>query len=738
MERQKLNFSSATLIGIGAIVGGGVFVLGGVTIVEAGSAALLAFLFNGLLALLTARSYAELSRLFPESGGTYTYAKRMLSVRAAFIVGWMLWLAHIVAALLYALGFSAYFSSVLARFAEQMFGLHLEFLGSKLGLIVIGGGACCFYTLLALRKLASGGVAANLVKLVLFAGLIGVGLYLVVDRGYESATSGLVPFFPSGYGGLVAAMGYSFIALQGFELIAASSGEIKEPHRIVPRAMYTALAIALFVYLPLILIVLTVGVPEGMYAQEWCATRKETCIADAAYNFLGATGYWVVSITAIAATLSALQANLIASSAMARTMALDRTLPRIFASLHERYGTPEVAVVANLGIVLVLLIALPDASAAGSAASLTFLICFAFTHVLALIARVRCVDATASLHKRVWQNLIPACGGIACIALAVFQLCVERSGGAVLLGWICIGGLTYYVFLSTRAEALDAYSAASDPSIPLYRGQVPVVIVPISNPERVEALSSIAKVIAPKGIGRVLLLSVAVPGASSPEGLASIEQASKVVSKALLNAASGGRERLEGIVALNRDPWRGIKEVAATYKCETLLLGFSGEDAYFPDARIGNVLAFLHMNIVILSAPPGWNLSQIKKVLVPVGGKGGHDRFRARILGGLTTVSEVDEIIFLRILPTTTAASSVSRVKRTLEQRVADEAPRVGKALVDLSDCVDERVLQIADAETLIILGLSGQGTDRSSLGKVATAVATRHAGGVMIIRHGR
>src|SRR5262245_59291755 len=102
-SRRSLGLIGASLGGVGAIVGGGILVLAGVAFRATGPSAVLAFLLNGVIALLTALSFAEMSTAFPESGGPYLFAKRVLSVRAAFGVGWILWFAYIVAGVLYAL-----------------------------------------------------------------------------------------------------------------------------------------------------------------------------------------------------------------------------------------------------------------------------------------------------------------------------------------------------------------------------------------------------------------------------------------------------------------------------------------------------------------------------------------------------------------------------------------------------------------------------------------------------------
>ena len=114
-SRRHIGLLGATGVGVGAIVGGGILVLAGAAFAATGPAAIIAFAVNGVIAILTALSFAEMSATFPESGGAYTFAKKVLSVRAAFGVGWVLWFAYIVAGVLYALGFADYEPRVLAH-----------------------------------------------------------------------------------------------------------------------------------------------------------------------------------------------------------------------------------------------------------------------------------------------------------------------------------------------------------------------------------------------------------------------------------------------------------------------------------------------------------------------------------------------------------------------------------------------------------------------------------------------
>jgi basic amino acid/polyamine antiporter, APA family len=105
---RSLGFFDATMIGVGAMIGAGIFVLAGLAVGRAGPGALLAFGCNGVITLFTALSYAELASSIPEAGGGYAFVKKVLPNWVAFISGWMLWFAYVVACSLYARGFGSY------------------------------------------------------------------------------------------------------------------------------------------------------------------------------------------------------------------------------------------------------------------------------------------------------------------------------------------------------------------------------------------------------------------------------------------------------------------------------------------------------------------------------------------------------------------------------------------------------------------------------------------------------
>ena len=249
-SERTLGLFGATGVGVGAIVGGGILALAGAAFAATGPSAVVAFGLNGFIAILTALSFAEVSSKFPQSGGTYTFAKKVLSVEAAFTVGWVVWFASIVASVLYAFGFAQFAVAIVKQLCfEQEAPL---WLASRWTVCAAAITAVACYAATLTRSNAGGGQWLNIGKVVVFAILIGGGMWAMRHRSVEQLHDNLTPFFTSAAPGLFAAMGFTFIALQGFDLIAAVAGEVREPTRTIPRAMFLSLGIAIAIYLPLL------------------------------------------------------------------------------------------------------------------------------------------------------------------------------------------------------------------------------------------------------------------------------------------------------------------------------------------------------------------------------------------------------------------------------------------------------------------------------------------------------
>jgi hypothetical protein len=478
-----------------------------------------------------------------------------------------------------------------------------------------------------------------------------------------------------------------------------------------------------------------------MTISEMARQSPATLMADAARMFAGPLGYWMIVAAAILSTLSALAANVMAASRIALSMARDRTLPHVMEHQHATRGTPVMAIYTSALALVCILLILPDVAAAGAAASLIFLVSFALVHWMSFLARRRAQHVGP--FQTPWFPAVQVVGGVACAALAVFQAFAVPSAGAIAAIWLGLGVLLYVALFSGRARAVDAFAEAADPNLSMMRGRSPLVLVPVANPASAAGMVAIANALTPPVVGRVVLLSVIrAPDrgkAGSGEAVGTLAKpivdAQAVVGAALSRSFETGHTP-EALLTIASDPWKEIVRVAQTRQCESLLLGLptvASEGSVEPVERLLNEV---ECDVVVLRAPIGWQLSSKSRIVVPVGGRGGHDALRARLLGSLGRAG-YRAVRFVRIVPSKTTPEERKRLEKELARFAREETHGKPDAQVVASDSVVEALAGVADEGDLLVLGLQRH-RGRRLFGEVALQVArTTRAATILISRRG-
>jgi APA family basic amino acid/polyamine antiporter len=265
----SLGLLDATMVGVGAMIGAGIFVLTGLATEIAGPAAIVAFALNGGVTAFTSLSYAELAAAIPRNGGGYAYVREAFPASVSFVMGWTRWFTYMIAGSLYALGFSANFVEFF-----HLYGISLP-LGESFPELYALGAVVVFVALNAVSTEASGG-AETVITLIKIAILL-----VFVAFGFtHTATGEFEPLFPNGALAVLPAMGLTFIAFQGYDLIATVTEEVEHPQKNIPRAIMLSLGVTVIIYL------LVVFVAIGSLGAESLAAAGETAIAQAAEGFM--------------------------------------------------------------------------------------------------------------------------------------------------------------------------------------------------------------------------------------------------------------------------------------------------------------------------------------------------------------------------------------------------------------------------------------------------------------------
>jgi len=492
-----MTLMDATFIGVGAMIGAGIFVLTGIAAGVAGPALILVFALNGLVAILTAMSYAELGSCYHSAGGGYLWVKEGLPQWNGFLSGWMSWFAQSVACSVYALGFGAYFDHVL-----HAFGMALPQWGLLSPQKLMAAGVAILFTYINFRGASETGKIGNLVttaKIVILAVFIGFGLDAVLTR--PDWREAFTPFLPHGWGGVFSAMGLTFIAFEGYELIVQSSEEVKNPKKNIPRAVFLSLLIVIPIYLLVAFVALGAVRPDAMTPWDYLASQKETALVEVSKGFFLGGGVMLL-LGGLVSTMSALNATTYSSSRVAFAMGRDRNFPAVFANVHKKNFTPHWGLLASLIIVIVMALSLPIEDVA-SAADIMFLLLFLQVN----LAMIRLRKKRPDLDRGFVTPLFPWLSIVAILLLlflALYMFNYSPAAWAVTAAWIAVGLVIYRGYASKReiqyerkVDALDRLEHKK------YR-----ILVPVSKPSSAESLTHVAIAVAKAHHAEIILLHV--------------------------------------------------------------------------------------------------------------------------------------------------------------------------------------------------------------------------------------
>jgi amino acid transporter/nucleotide-binding universal stress UspA family protein len=454
---RDLGLLDVTMIGVGAMIGAGIFVLTGIAAGLAGPGLILAFLLNGAVTIFTAMSYAELGSTFPEAGGGYMWVKEALPHPFGFMSGWMSWFGHTVACAVYALGFAAFFLALLTEY-----GVVLGVLGPASAVTVVAMLVTLAFVAINYAGVSSTGRMESVIamaKIVILVALIAfAGVAMFRNPNFFASFE---PFFPNGIDGVFFAMGLTFIAFQGYEIIAQAGEEVKDPRRSIPRAIFISLAVVIVIYVVIAVVSLGALTPEdGREPWEILGEQRELAIVEIARRFIPGFGFLLIILGGLLSTTSALNATIFSSSRVSFAMGRDGALPRAFGRIHRKFRVPHLAIVMT-GLVIGVMVLFPIESVALSA-DVMFLLMFFLVNVALIRLRKLRPDADRG-YKVPLFPYVPLAGIVMQLFLAVYlfnYVSVNLETGELFEAgrfswtvaglWIGLGLLTYFFYRGRR------------------------------------------------------------------------------------------------------------------------------------------------------------------------------------------------------------------------------------------------------------------------------------------------
>ncbi|HZK88183.1 MAG TPA: amino acid permease [Anaerovoracaceae bacterium] len=688
-----MSLMDATLIGVGAMIGAGIFVLIGIAAGVAGPGLILTFSLNAIVALLTAMSYAELGSCFHDAGGGYLWVKEGLPRWNGFLSGWMSWFAHAVACSLYALGFGAYFEHVLREFS-----ITLPQWGFFSPQKILAAGIAILFAYINYRGASETSKIGNLVtiaKIIILIIFVSFGLELIIRQGDWRTT--FSPFLPNGYSGVFKAMGLTFIAFQGFEVIAQSSEEIKNPRKNIPRAVFLSLLIVIPIYILVAITAIGTVPSEGMKPWDYLALQKETALVNVARNFFVGGGVLIL-IGGVISTISALNATIFSSSRVAFAMGRDRNFPSFFSKVHSKNFTPHWSILVSLIIIVLMAISLPIEDVA-SAADIMFLLLFLQVNIAMIRLRKKRKDLDRGFKVPLFPYLSIA-GILMLLFLAIYMFKYSISAWIVTFIWSAIGLFVYRFYAYNREIEHIRKVRTLDQILKKEYS----ILVCLSDQSNIQSMSQIAFAIARKHNAKIIFLYVIeiMEGEKLNRGIELTDKADELMAQAQNFAEESGIPS-KSIIKISHRISKGVYDTAIEEECNLIIMGRNKRSSFserFFSSVVDSVLQKSTNEVAILHGEikPG----EIKKILIPFGGDI-HTQLAAEITPALKDFFNAEISFGIVFSPDTTPAK---QQKKTDEINTLITDNNLSAKIVTIVDSdILQGILKLSAENDLLVMG---------------------------------
>ncbi len=630
---RNLSLFDITMIGVGAMIGAGIFGLTGLAAGEAGPVGLiLAFFLNGAVTTLTGLSYAELGAARPAAGGGYVWAKEALARVYGFYAGWISWFSHAVACSLYAVLFGTFFTELL-----EIAGLPITPAPSFLGLTIeevwvkiIAVLAVLLFMIINVRGSSETGAVGNFItgfKLLVLAALVffGIKAMLNIPNWADSFMRDPSPL-PHGWGGVFLAMGLTFVAFEGYEVIVQSAEEVKNPVRNIPRAIFWSIGVVVVVYLAVGFVAIgavvqDTGVSNWMYLGE----NAERAMIETARNIMP-YGALIMVLGGLASTTSALNATIFSSSRVSFAMGRDGDLPAIFGHIHLRNKTPHWAIYLSAALIILMAVLFPITDVASSA-SITFLLLF----LLVNFAMIRMRKINPDLERPFRVPFVPYLQYVTIliqVALAVHLFGLSPVAWAVTIVWLIIGVAVY----NRHGGKIEA---AKEEDIILMEETVATkeysVLLPVANIAMVPDLAEMGALFAHANDGELFGLHVVY----MPHQLGAVDgrkflRQGRPILDAVIDIGQQHNVPVRTMIRIGRDIGDSIIGTARERNTNLMILGWPAHTVHKREA-FGTIISLISKN-------PPCDLAVVRyrthrppqKILVPAAG-GPHARLALQL-----------------------------------------------------------------------------------------------------------
>ncbi len=450
--KRSLSAWDLTLLGIGAIIGTGIFVLTGTAAAnQAGPAIVVSYLAAGLACAFAALCYAEFASMIPIAGSAYTYAYATLGEIAAWMIGWDLILEYAVGSMTVAIGWSGYMQKLLSGVGIDLPVWMTAAPGSAPGTVV---NLPAMLVVLAITALLVVGIRESARVNALMVGIkMAAILFFIAAGATYVKPENWSPFAPYGWSGIMAAAAVVFFAYIGFDAVSTTAEEAKNPKRDLPIGIIASLIICTALYLA-VAAVLSGIVPVVQFKSDVTFLNAPVAFA---LSLIGQDwAAYLVSAGAVAGISSVLLVMLLSQPRIFFAMSRDGLLPPGVSKVHPKFGTPYVTTIIT-GVVVAIVAGLTQIQVVGEMTSIGTLFAFVVVSAAVLMLRIQRPDAVRPF-KVPFGPVFPVLGILSCLYL---MLSLPVITWVRFLAWLDIGLVIYWLYGRRKSPLVDPAEAST-------------------------------------------------------------------------------------------------------------------------------------------------------------------------------------------------------------------------------------------------------------------------------------
>ncbi|MEX2690597.1 MAG: APC family permease [Candidatus Njordarchaeum guaymaensis] len=437
-DKRSIGFVTALAFGIGGMIGGGIFALSGEVARMVGSGAILVFLLAALSAIVSGLVYSEFSTIITSSGGGYSFVQEVFPEIFGFVAGWWFLLAYTFA--------GSFYAGIFGKYLEIITGIHYLFFSI---ILVI---SFCLINYLGAKESGLSELLLVLIKLSIIFMFILLGFSQV---GFNLNWEELLHVAPMEVIFLTSA---TFVAFQGFDVIATLGQDLKNPEKNISRAIVYSLISVTVIYI-IVVILECSAIKLGLVPGD---AQSEYIILYVMGNFAGSWGELILIFAAVVSAMSAYNATIYAGSRIGYTMGENHALPRIFRLYHQKFNTPYASIILSGGISLGILIILtlflsPEmiTIALGQLSGLAFAFSFAMVN-LSLIIHRSLFPNIDRLFKVPFYPILPIYGVLTAFLFGLITA-LENIILFLIFILLSIAGVGYYLFFMKEVRSYHQF-----------------------------------------------------------------------------------------------------------------------------------------------------------------------------------------------------------------------------------------------------------------------------------------